>query len=297
MKPLNQAIAVISILIGLILCPAFALAADVVILPEQKSVIANAEFVTDITINTGGESINAFSGTITFPTDLITLKEVRLGSSIINYWIDKPLLNETEITFAGMTPGGFTGDHGLLFSLIFTATHEGQGTIKINNPEFLKNDGFGSAANLAVGHSAITILPPDQRRSIKIPPIPDEQPPAAFAPIIDRSPALHNNAWVIFFSTQDKESGINYYEVQEKTNGLPTFFTPWQRVESPYLLKDQSVSNGLNIRAVDLAGNIRTVHVPALFPEAWYLNLTNWFILVGIAVILVALKQIIWRIR
>ncbi|MFA5946459.1 MAG: hypothetical protein WC813_00355 [Patescibacteria group bacterium] len=280
-----------------IVSPLNLFAAQVTVLPEQKSVIENAEFQTDITINTGNESINTFSGILSFPQEIIAVKEVRTTGSIINYWVEEPKVNGQEIHFAGMTPGGFTGARGLLFSVVFTAAGQGQGTIQIKDPLFLKNDGQGTAAKISISNSSIDVLAPDVRRNITIPPLTDVIPPEPFIPEISNIPALYKNAWTVFFVAQDKGTGIDHYEIQEPAGGLLGFFTPWVRVTNPYPLKDQSVSSAFNVRAVDKAGNIRTVHVSPLHPKAWYASLTYWFIIVGIIAFVIVTKQIVWRKR
>jgi hypothetical protein len=287
----------LSLSLSLSLLPASVFAAQVTVLPEQKSVIANAEFITEVTINTGDESINAFSGTLVFPKGVVEVKEVRTANSIVNYWVETPERKENTITFSGMTPGGYAGSNGLLFSVVFTAAEQGKGTISVKDPLFLKNDGFGTAAKIAVSNSVIEVLAPDVRRNIVIPPLQDTTPPEPFTPEISRSNALYKRAWLLFFIAQDKGSGIDHYEIQESAGGLFNFFTPWKRAESPYVLQDQSLRTGVNVRAIDKAGNIRTAHVPALHPPAWYANLTNWFILASIIVILITVKEIVWRKR
>lgn len=280
-----------------LLTPSFLLAAEVTVLPEQKAVIANAEFQTDITIDTGGEAINVFSGTLTFPDELVALKEIRLGGSVINYWVEEPQASGQEIRFAGMTPGGYNGSRGILFSLVFTATHEGQGTITINDPLFLRNDGHGSSAQISVGNSNINVLPPDQRRDIQVPPVTDTNPPEPFTPVVERSKEMFNNAWVLIFATQDKESGIDHYEVSEKAGGLLSFLAPWKRATSPFVLENQATDTNIAVKAVDKAGNVRTVYVSPKNPAAWYANLNIWFVIVGIIALIILLKGLVWRKR
>ncbi len=290
-------IIVIIVSLTALLAPHLLFAAQVTVLPGSKAVIQTAEFQTDVTIDTNGESINVFSGKIVFPSDIVELKEIRSGNSIVNYWVEEPKNVNGEIAFAGMTPGGYNGNHGVIFSLIFTATAQGQGSIVVKDPLFLKNDGKGTSANINISNSILTVLAPDQRRNIVVPPITDTTPPELFAPEISRSPSILNNAWLLFFSAQDKGSGIGHYEIQEYQNGLFSFFAPWQIASSPYLLKDQSASSQLNVRAIDKSGNIRTVHVSPLHAPVWYLNIINWFVVIGILALIVTLKTVLWRKR
>jgi len=285
MYPLTKKIVTISFVFFALLAPQVLLAAQVTILPEQKAVIQNAEFQTDITVDTKGESINVFSGTIVFPKDIVELKEIRTGNSIINLWVESPKEVDGKIRFAGAIPGGYVGTKGVLFSLIFTATNQGKGSIAIEEPLFLKNDGKGTEAKISISGSALEVLGPDVRRDIVIPPISDTTPPEMFIPEISQTPTLYNDSWFLVFLAQDKGSGIDHYEVQEHARGLFSFFAPWVRATSPYLLKDQSVDQVVAVRAVDKAGNIRTAYAKAPHSIAWYASLTNWFIIISILVI------------
>src|SRR5882672_8977696 len=73
----------------------------------------------NLLFNTEEESINAVAGKVIFPADLLELKTVQDGSSIINLWVDKPFLqNNGQVSFSGLTPGGYKGGGGFLFSLL-----------------------------------------------------------------------------------------------------------------------------------------------------------------------------------
>jgi hypothetical protein len=55
--------------------------------------------------------------------------------------------------------------------------------------------------------------------------------------------------YYIVFSTVDKQSGVDHYEVFE--NGA------WEKVVSPYKLPDQSLKSEIKVKAIDKAGNER----------------------------------------
>src|SRR5665811_2162380 len=89
--------------------------------------------------------VNAFSGTLSYSK---TLEPVAIsdGNSIINLWITHPTVPATgaPISFAGVTPGGFSGDGGILFSVIFRATAAGTASVALGSIQILRNDGKGS---------------------------------------------------------------------------------------------------------------------------------------------------------
>jgi len=53
----------------------------------------------------------------------------------------------------------------------------------------------------------------------------------------------------LYFRHLDKQSGLDHYEIFERGS--------WQPVTSPHQLQRQSFLDGLQVRAIDKAGNIR----------------------------------------
>ncbi|GAI25310.1 unnamed protein product, partial [marine sediment metagenome] len=66
----------------------------------------------------------------------------------------------------------------------------------------------------------------------------DTTPPEASQLKIGKDPSIFEGKYFLSFVAQDKMSGVDYYEVKEGKRD-------WKRVESPYLLEDQSLSKKL----------------------------------------------------
>src|SRR3989338_10476834 len=93
------------------------------------------------------ELLNAIEGKISFPTDLLKLKTVEDGNSIVNLWLERPAASETgEIAFSGITPGGYQCKKGLIFSMTFLVKQKGAGLFEIHGARVLRNDGEGREA-------------------------------------------------------------------------------------------------------------------------------------------------------
>ena len=113
-----------TILVLLPACPVFA--AEIFFEPEKRLGLKN-QFMMNVFLN-AEEPLNAIEGKIRFPPDLLELKNIEDGNSIINFWIERPVAGEAgKITFSGITPGGYQGERGLVFSLIFLVKQEGMG--------------------------------------------------------------------------------------------------------------------------------------------------------------------------
>jgi hypothetical protein len=65
-------------------------------------------FSLEVLLNSEGEAINAVGLTIETQGDKIKLKDWNDGGSIINYWIDKPMVGENgDLNLEGVILGGF----------------------------------------------------------------------------------------------------------------------------------------------------------------------------------------------
>ncbi len=257
---------------------------------------ANRDFKVDVMIDASGENLNAFGGTVSFPNDLLRVKEMNDGDSIVNFWLEKPhLASSTDpkdgaIVWSGITPQGFEsvlgpypgGRPGKLFSIVFAPNGTGNGRIVLLNLRALIGDGKGSPANVTATPFYFSISGTATEGS---PVRRDLNPPEGFRPEIASEPTVWNGRYFLVFGATDKESGIDHYEVRETRKGQEA--SDWVVAESPYLLKDQKLSSFISVKAVDRSGNERVEVIESTRPERlWYENGTFWIIIMGAFVIL-----------
>jgi hypothetical protein len=165
-------------------------------------------------------------------------------------------------------PGGFRGSLGTVFSLVLEAGNPGTGTLSILNPVTFYNDGLGTPASTTAKLSSIIIQ--EKISTSTVISVSDRIPPESFIPQVIRDPNLFNGHYFLVFETQDKQTGMDHYEVSEvSTAGKHSDFPPsWEPAESPYLLRDQSLSSDIYVRAVDQAGNFIVTKLPARYSKA-----------------------------
>lgn len=78
----------------------------------------------------------------------------------------------------------------------------------------------------------------------------DSQPPLPISALVSQDDQLFGGKFFLIFSTVDKVSGVDHYDIVEG-GSTHTY------VDSPYVLKDQTRQSGLTVKAFDKAGNIR----------------------------------------
>jgi hypothetical protein len=249
-------------------------------------------FIVDLRIDTEGECINTVKAIVSFPKEILEAKDFSTGNSILNLWIENPKIDQKEglISFVGGIPGGFCGPlpgepekPNLLGRIIFRVRetdaeleHETEVKLEfLDSCQVLLNDGFGTPAKLTLKEAIFTILPekaevPKEEWQEEL--AKDDIPPEPFEIKISQDPSIFGGKYFIVFSTTDKQTGIDHYEVAEQRRTLRQTTLNWKRAESPYLLEDQSLKSIILVKAVDKAGNERIAeYIPPQKPFPWWI--------------------------
>lgn len=257
---------------------------------KVSDVHANDQFAVTVTINTGTESINAIEGSITIPASL-KLDSVQLSGSLVPLWVSAPTETTTgTVTFAGVLPGGFQGT-GNLFTLILTAERSGNAEIRFGtDTHAYQNDGAGTAVMLKKDVRALVIGPASA--TPKLVTTTDTIQPEPFTPEVADGTPFGITGTVLIFGTQDKDSGIDHYEVAVSYSGNASESgLDWHAAESPYTLTAGDGPRYIYVRAVDAAGNTRVAVVPPQTFSPLAIIATWWLAILGLFAVLIVLVR------
>jgi hypothetical protein len=244
----------LSIIFLCFLIPNISLASEIYFSANEKDFSLGGDYMIDVYLDTEGKSINAIEGDIIFPSNLLDFKSFRDGNSAINFWIQKPnIVNDGKLSFSGITTGGFSGTKNFLFSLIFHTKNIGMGDISFDNLQILSNDGLGTVVNTFTPPFAFSILKDSISPNNSLDII-DRNPPESFIPVITQDKDIFDGKSFLVFSTVDKGSGIDHYEVLEDRY---FFWDKYVVAESPYLLKNSKWTHSIYVKAFDKAQNYR----------------------------------------
>jgi hypothetical protein len=236
-------------------------------------------------------------GEITYPKDLLELKDISDGNSVVSFWVQKPTLEKP--VFAGIIPGGYSLRGRKLLTLEFLAKRTGGGSVGIKSGQSLLNDGAGTAAKLQITNYQFLISKETGESAAKIQ---DFYSPEEFLPQIASSPEIFNGKLFLTFATQDKGIGLSHYEVVEIPAVWWGLVRPkpknWEKTEAPLELKDQELKSWIFVRAVDKAGNER---IAIIGPRA-YVGIKNLSTSIfGVVAVVLILKVLalsaLWRFR
>ncbi len=259
------------------------------------------EFQVDLMLDTQDKEINAVAVTLSFPENLVEIVEIRDGSSVLTLWVERPRVEQQEIRFAGIVPGGFAGivgpfekaRPGKVLGIVLKSKNPGQGEVIIEEAELLLHDGLGTRAEFQVSDFKFQVL--EDVEVMPVESVPDNISPESFTPEVVHYPELFEGKYFLVFSTTDKDSGISHYEVQETRDKIQE--TKWQRAESPYVLKDQNLRSYIYVKVVDRAGNERIEKVDPLYPiMKWYQVWWIWIIIVVIGLVIIyVIKRFLYK--
>lgn len=261
-------------------------AAEIRIDAKSQEMKAGEQFEAGIFLNTEEEYVNAVEGTIVFPNDVVELKEIRDGNSVVNFWIERPRVVEADsIDFSGIIPGGYQDTRGFLFSIVFRAKTKGEGAIAMRNIKVLLNDGKGTPAEVTISNFPFLVQDLAGHAVSQDSIVKDTERPETFHPAVARDESLFDGKWFLVFATQDKGSGVDHYEVREGAWG------GFRIAQSPHLLQNQKLDKKIFVKAVDKSGNERS---EILYPPYWRHWYKNYWIL-GILIMGVMLIAYIVR--
>lgn len=237
-------------------------------------------------LDTQSVELNALEGYIVYPTELLEIKEIIYGNSVINYWIEKPHnIENGKIFFSGITPGGFNENSAPLLSATFQTKNLGKAEINFEKIKALQNNGYGTAVKASTKTLSLKIQPGLQGKNLEnIYKTLDKIPPEIFEPLILEDGDITFGKKVLIFDTLDKDSGVAQYEVLEekiaRIFGWEFKIGRWAPAQSPYLLKDQKLKSNIYVKAIDRAGNYYTASILQAQSPSWYTDFNFWVIII-----------------
>lgn len=154
-------ISVVTIAALLFLLPSITHAATLSLSPENVSADAGTNVTLTVITSSADQALNAISGTLSFPADILQVVSVSKASSILSLWVADPTFSNTDgtISFSGIVPNpGYTGSRGKVLSVQFRAKKAGTATVAYSSSsQVLANDGNGTDILTGTQPATVTI--------------------------------------------------------------------------------------------------------------------------------------------
>jgi hypothetical protein len=142
----------------------FSYAADLALTPASGSFEKGTTFTVTINVTNNKQAINAISGALTFPTNLVQVKSISKDGSIIKLWAEEPSFSNTNgtIKFEGVVLNpGFSGAKGKVLTIVFSAKATGDASVLFSTGSVLANDGEATNVIQNMGNGAYTVTAGD----------------------------------------------------------------------------------------------------------------------------------------
>ncbi len=262
--------------------------------PSEVSTNKGESVVVTLRLDTSpSECINSVDAVLNFDPGL-QVADVSIGNSIFSLWVETPVFDNDArtISFAGGIPNGYCGRvegdpelTNIIAEIIFripsfSIGNSGVGPERMvtfsDTTNLYLNDGLGTAikantsnAKFIVGDNFSGGANDEWRNRVSE----DTLPPKQFSITLTKDDSAFHGEYFIVFNTNDKQTGIDHYEViEEPISDLGDFdffkwggvTAPWKRVTSPYVLEDQTLNSVIRVKAIDKAGN---EYVASLVPD------------------------------
>jgi hypothetical protein len=293
--------------------------------PATTEVSSADTFYVPVRIDTQGECINAARVSLAYDPTVLSVQDITTGDSVFTLWTEKPqVIREKNsevgtILFEGGVPGGYCGrvegDPGLTNTLVRLVVSGSpqfagdasstQASIVLHpDTQVILNDGQGTPAPLTLQGTTITLnhVNGTTTTNVWLTDVKNDTiAPEFFDITLVTGPSVGNNKHYIAFSTVDKQSGIDHYEVLETDPDRFGFLTwvpresYWVRGESPYVLRDQKLHSKILVKAIDKAGNERVVEYTP--PMSALTEFTRPLFLVPVLGVLTLLALLTWYMR
>lgn len=146
-----------------------AYAADLVLSPASGTFEAGDTFTIAINVTNNSQSINAISGALTFPTNLLSVESLSKDGSIIKLWAEEPSFSNTNgnIKFEGVVLNpGFSGSKGKVLTIVFKAKASGDASALFSTGSVLANDGEATNVIQNLGNGSYTIVKSNSSPSV-----------------------------------------------------------------------------------------------------------------------------------
>jgi hypothetical protein len=234
----------------------------------QTSGIETGKVSFDVMLDPETESINAFSGALSIPSEYMDIDSISTSGGIASFWLVSPRISKerdfnkrSRIMFEGVLPGGFDGVRspyyegvrpGKLFSVTLKPIQSGNAIIVFENIDLRLHDGKATKIIPAVNQLAIAI--PDIKTLPRIDSLkrePKELTDISLQGFLAQDESVDNGKWMLIIRDEAIERTPTGYFVAESKRSNPREIKKyeWKEASNPYILKYQSRNRFIHMKA------------------------------------------------
>jgi len=209
---------------ALLLLPASASAATLFLSPSKATVTVGQTFTVYAVVGSPDQAMNAASGTITYPTDLMEMTSADSSGSIINFWTSQPSFSGAagQAKFEGVVINpGYTGTSGRLMTMRFKAKAVGTAKLSFTSATVLANDGLGTNILQGTGGATFSVVAAGQQPPPTPEALPTPKAPALTSPTHSDPERWYNATTVQFAWLLTRQISEVSYLFDQKEDTVP----------------------------------------------------------------------------
>ena len=122
-------------------------AASLTLSPLSGSYAVGENFSASVYVSSSGQTMNAASGVVSFPTDKLEVVSISKSGSIFSLWVQEPSYSNAAgiVSFEGIVLNpGYIGNFGKILNITFKAKSAGVANLNFSSGSILANDGSGT---------------------------------------------------------------------------------------------------------------------------------------------------------
>ncbi|TSC57121.1 MAG: Uncharacterized protein Greene041679_430 [Parcubacteria group bacterium Greene0416_79] len=138
-------------------------AATLSLSPSSAAVMQGETVSVNVIVASADRAMNAASGLVSFPNDLLEVVSVSKANSIATLWVEEPSFSNAigTVSFEGVVLNpGFTGAAGRILTISFRGKSEGFAKLVFSSGSVLANDGLGTEILSGTSGTSIAIKRP-----------------------------------------------------------------------------------------------------------------------------------------
>lgn len=256
--------------------------------------------IVHVSLDTDGDTVNAVSGTLSFPADMYQIKVLDTANSIVSLWAVSPALNKernfnlrSQVVFEGIMPGGFSGVRspyytgersGKLFDIELIPVSSGEAVLLFDDMQVLAHDGKGTKLPVNTNELSLQVKKPQsifsERKDMT------RVTTGDLHPFTMRTPDVADGKWFLVNEFSSHQKALKELLVAETTEYNPERVRPydWRSIVGTYVLLYQHRDKFVHVKAVYYDN---TYEVATLQPvENLQSNSLGSYILVSIIMLL-----------
>jgi hypothetical protein len=171
-------------------------AATLLLSPQVGNYTKGSSITVNVIVSTPDKTMNAASGVINFPTDVLSVSSISKTGSVVGFWAQEPAYSNAAgtINFEGVVlPPWYTGSSGKILTITFKAKEAGTANISFGSGSVLAADGIGTDIMLGTGGAIYNISDSGQGEPVIMTPTADTGVPSA--PTVTSNTHPDSNKW------------------------------------------------------------------------------------------------------